>query len=196
MARTQAADYEQKRDLILRKAASLFAKRGFIAASVADLAAGCNVSKSLIYHYFPSKEAILFTVMDEHMKTLLSAIDFSNEAKLSPEKELKELSRVLLRKYVGAANQQKVLLYDLAFLPRTEQKQIVEQQRKIIEYVREILSRAAGPKNQNRDLLTTKVMLYFGMLNWTHSWFDAAGPISRDALADDAAATIIQSIEN
>ena len=60
MARTQAPDYEERRIAIIDKAAELFARRGFMGASVADLAAACQTSKSLIYHYFPSKEDILF----------------------------------------------------------------------------------------------------------------------------------------
>ena len=30
-------------------------------------------------------------------------------------------------------------------------------------------------------------MLYFGMINWTHTWYNSAGKVSRDDLADMAA---------
>src|SRR6185437_11202433 len=63
MARTQAPDYEERRNAMLEKAAELYAERGFLGASLADLAASCRTSKSLIYHYYPSKEDILFDVM-------------------------------------------------------------------------------------------------------------------------------------
>jgi AcrR family transcriptional regulator len=45
MARKQAADYEQRREAIVAKAAGLFAKRGYASASVADLADACDLSK-------------------------------------------------------------------------------------------------------------------------------------------------------
>src|SRR5262249_11214860 len=54
MARKQAPDYEQRREAIVDAAAALFARRGFLGASVADLAEACGASKSLIYHYYPS----------------------------------------------------------------------------------------------------------------------------------------------
>jgi len=63
MARTQAADFEQRREKIVERAAQLFAERGFLGASIADLAKACKTSKSLIYHYYSSKEEILFDVM-------------------------------------------------------------------------------------------------------------------------------------
>ena len=67
MARTQAADYGVRREAIVEKAARLYAERGFLGASISDLAKVCRISKSLIYHYYPSKEDILFDVMHSHV---------------------------------------------------------------------------------------------------------------------------------
>ena len=71
MARTQAADYEERRTAIVEQAARLFAERGFLGASIADLAEACDSSKSLIYHYYASKEDILYDVMHSHVRALL-----------------------------------------------------------------------------------------------------------------------------
>jgi len=73
MARTQSADYAIRREAIVDRAAELFAERGFLGASIADLADALKTSKSLIYHYYDSKEDILFDVMHSHVKALLDA---------------------------------------------------------------------------------------------------------------------------
>ena len=70
MARTQAADYDERKEAIVEAAAALYARRGFNGASVADLAEKCRTSKSLIYHYYQSKEDILFEVMISHVRAL------------------------------------------------------------------------------------------------------------------------------
>jgi AcrR family transcriptional regulator len=75
MARTQAADYEERRTAIVEQAAKLYAVHGFLGASLAELASACNTSKSLIYHYYASKEDILFDVMDSHVEALNHAAD-------------------------------------------------------------------------------------------------------------------------
>ena len=75
MARTQAADFEARRTAIVERAAALYAERGFLGASIADLAKVCRTSKSLIYHYYPSKEDILFDVMHSHVRALLDAAE-------------------------------------------------------------------------------------------------------------------------
>lgn len=194
MARTQAADYDKKRDAITRHAAKLFAKSGFAGASVADLAAYCDVSKSLIYHYYASKEAILYDVMKEHMDALLAAVGEDDPAQ-PPSAALKMFTRALMRVYVDAAAPQKVLLYELDSLPREQRAEIVDKERRLIGRVEAILVRANPALARDRALLRARTMLYFGMLNWTHSWFRAAGAVSRDTLADLAAETLMKSLD-
>ncbi len=193
MARTQAADYDKKREAITRHAAILFARSGFAGASVSDLAAVCDVSKSLIYHYYPSKEAILFDVMNEHMEALLAAVAETDSA-AAPDAALRDFSRALLQVYVDAADQQKVLLYELDSLPKEQRAEIVGKERRLIEQVEAILMRAAPALKSDKPLLRARTMLFFGMLNWTHSWFKASGPISREKLADLASSAALKSL--
>ena len=75
MARPQSPDYDKRREAILAAAAQLYARKGFPGASVAELAKACNTSKSLIYHYFPSKDDILYAVMAEHLDALTDAAE-------------------------------------------------------------------------------------------------------------------------
>jgi AcrR family transcriptional regulator len=49
---------------ILASARTLFASRGFDAASIDDIAEGARVAKGAVYHHFESKEAIFTTVLD------------------------------------------------------------------------------------------------------------------------------------
>lgn len=51
MARTRAADFDDKRRSILDSAAAVFAKLGMEHASMAQIAKENNVSKALLYHY-------------------------------------------------------------------------------------------------------------------------------------------------
>ncbi len=193
MARTQAADYDDKRDAITDHAAKLFAEKGFAAASVSDLANRCSVSKSLIYHYYPSKEAILFDVMNEHIDDLLSVIESGDGTGKQQKSKIHAMTRELLQHYVGAANRQKVLLYELASLPPGKQAEIKAKQRKIIAQVEKFIGTANPNLAKDKHKLRAQTMLFFGMLNWTHTWFKTKGAISRDELADMAADAILGS---
>lgn len=183
MARKQAPDYEDKRDAIVDEAARLFAAKGFSGASLSDLADACGMSKSLFYHYYPSKESILYAVMKGHMDDLLTAI--GDEATDNPLYDLRGFARALLRLYAGAADKQKVLLYELGNLPKAERADIIAKERRLIAHVEGVIRRARP--RQEKGSLRAQAMLFFGMLNWTHTWLKNGGPVARDEVADMAA---------
>jgi AcrR family transcriptional regulator len=186
MARTQAADYDQRRADIVAQAARLYARRGFLGASVADLAMACDVSKSAIYHYYPSKEDILYDVMISHVRALEEAAGLSMAMNAPAEARLRALTRRFMALYVGAADRHKVLLNELDHLPKARRAEIVAVQRGLIEAVRKVLIEIAPNLKRKNAESFAAAMLFFGAINWTHTWFDAKGPVSAEALADMA----------
>lgn len=184
MARTQAADYEQKREAILDAAAALFAREGFMGVSVADLAAACNTSKSLIYHYYPSKEDILHGVMASHIDQLSHDVAEASAAGGDARTRLRTLVHLFMTHYVGAADRQKVLLNELDRLPVERRKRITGQQRAIIDAVAGLFAEIEPTLATDPARAKARAMMLFGMINWTHTWYDPAGPIKPGEIAD------------
>lgn len=197
MARPQAADYAEKRAAITSAAARLFARHGYAGAPIAELAAACGLSKSLLYHYYGSKDAILFAVMDGHMVELLEVVDTPPAPNLAPVDAWRAFAEALLTRYAGAADSQKVLLYDLDHLAADRRAEIVARQRRLIAAAEAKLAAAAadtaGPA-PTRAKLRAQVMLFFGMINWSHTWFDPAHGLSRAELARQAADTTLEGL--
>jgi len=187
LARTQAADYDQRRAAIVEKAAELYAHKGFIGASVADLAETLGTSKSLIYHYYPSKEDILFEVMDQHLRQLTGAADTVMAQTLQPAEKLREIARAFMRLYVGAAARHKVLLNELDSLPTERRAEIIRRQRRLIGAVEGLLVQIQPKLGAQPRLKRPAAMLFFGMINWTHTWFQEGGAASAAEVADLAA---------
>ncbi|MDR6832439.1 MULTISPECIES: TetR/AcrR family transcriptional regulator [unclassified Sphingopyxis] len=183
MARTQAPDYEERKEAVLDKAAELFARAGFHATSISELAKACDYSKSLIYYYYPSKEDILFAVMESHIDLLLADVDAVVLDDLSAADSLSALIRRFMQHYVGAASRQKVLLNELESLPESRRSSIVKKQRRIINAVQKLLVECEPELADNRSRARVKTMLLFGMINWTHTWFDPTGPVSHDDIS-------------
>ena len=183
MARTQAADYEQRREAIVEHAAELFAERGFQGASVSDLAAACKTSKSLFYHYYPSKEDVLYAVMASHIDALVEIADEVERLEGGAEARLQRLVHGFMRLYAGAAARQKVLLNELDNLPAPRRTEIVRKQRRLIELVERLVVELHPPLRADAARTRAAAMLLFGMINWTHTWFNPRGPVSADDLA-------------
>lgn len=194
MARKQAADYEQRREAIIDRAADLFAVKGFLGSSVADLAEACSTSKSLIYHYYPSKEDILHAVMSSHVEQLAMAAEEVAAASLDPAARLAQLSRRFMRLYVGAAARQKVLLNDMVHLPPERRAEIVTGQRALVGLVETIMAGLHPPLAGDATRRKAAAMLFFGMINWTHTWMKPGGPLDADTVADMATSMVLKGI--
>jgi AcrR family transcriptional regulator len=195
MARTQAADYEQRREAIVEKAAELYAARGFLGASVSDLADALGTSKSLIYHYYPSKEDVLFEVMDSHLRDLDEALNKVAGMDMAPADKLRELTRSFMRLYVGAAARHKVLLNELDNLPPLRRAEIVSRQRHLIKMVEQLLVAIQPQLKRRKSAQTPAAMLFFGMINWTHTWFREDGEASALDVANLAADIALRGLE-
>jgi AcrR family transcriptional regulator len=186
MARTQAADYDERKLAIVEAAASLFATHGFNGASVADIAERCKTSKSLIYHYYESKEDILYDVMISHVRALEAAAADAMAGSAGPEQKLRDLTQLFMALYVGAADRHKVLLNDLDYVPKARRAEIIEVQRGLIENVRKLLVEIEPALKKQLGAGFPAAMLFFGTINWTHTWYNPAGAVSAEAMADMA----------
>lgn len=186
MARTQAAEYDERKDAIVATAAALFARDGFNGASVADIAKRGKISKSLIYHYYKSKEDILYDVMISHVRALEAAAAEAVAADERPERKLRELTHRFMALYVDAADRHKVLLNDLDHVPKARRAEIVAVQRRLIEVVQKLLVEIEPDLKRKSGAGFAAAMLFFGTINWTHTWFDPKGAVSAGALAQMA----------
>jgi AcrR family transcriptional regulator len=196
VARTQAADYDQRRGRIVERAARLFARDGFLGASISELADACRISKSAIYHYYLSKEDILFDVMHSHVVALEEAALDVAETEAKAEAKLRALAQAFMSLYVGAADRHKVLLNELDRLPNARRAEIVAVQRRLIEVVESILADLNPKLGKTKGALRVAAMLFFGMINWTHTWFNPKGAVSADALADMAVDLTLRGIRD
>jgi AcrR family transcriptional regulator len=192
MARPQSPDYDRRREAIVAAAARLYARRGFRGASVADLAKACKSSKSLIYHYFPAKEDILYEVMASHLDALVAAATQATRSGTAEER-LRALTLSFMRLYVGAQDRHKVLLNELDNLAAGPRSEVIAKQRRIIAMVEELI-RALRP--QSGPLALPLTMLFFGMINWTHTWFRGEGRVSADSLAELAVELMLGGLES
>jgi AcrR family transcriptional regulator len=206
MARPKSATHDLKREAILDIAAQCFASRSYPAASMNEIATACGTSKARLYHYYDSKEAILFDLMDRYTQRLLTLIAQAEanaqRRNLTDRAALHELIRAFLQEYESSATRHVALLNDTQFLSDTPdpalgnpgtlspRELILNRQRDVVAAVTRALRRAyperLTPANQ-----TAVTMMLFGMINWTFTWLRPGGPISYVAFADE----VIQLLE-
>ena len=188
MARPKSLQHELKRDEILDVAAQCFADRSYPAASMNDIAAACGTSKARLYHYYESKEAILYDLLDRYTQRLLALIGqveaTAQRRNLDDRAALHELIRCFLEEYETSATRHVALLHDTKFLGDTQREAILDRQRDVVSAVTRFLRRAY-PNRVTAANQTALTMLLFGMINWTFTWLRPGGAMSYSAFAEE-----------
>ncbi len=180
MARTRAQDYDEKRGAILTGAARLFAERGYAGASVKMIADACGISKALLYHYYPDKEAVLFDILDAHLRGLVQAVEEAADVpEGDPRARLELLCAALLEEYRDADAEHQVQLVALRLLPAERQEHLKALERRLVDIFSGAIADLIPQAREDRGLLRPLTMSLFGMLNWHYLWFREGRGMSR-----------------
>lgn len=194
MARTRAKDYDDKRDAMLHQAAVVFARDGYDRASMAQLAAECGVSKALLYHYYASKEALLFAIVESHLSDLVDAVNQADDERLAPAERLEALVAALLDAYRDADAEHRVQIEGLRLLPEAEQEELKALERKLVRTFAGAIRDVDPDAFEGTVLLKPVTMSLFGMLNWFYMWHREDGPLDRQAYARLATALLVGGV--
>lgn len=175
-------DYASKKHFILDTAAKLFARDGYANAKMADIAKKCGASKSMLYHYFPKKDDILFELLKEHLEDLIALFTGINNDSVEAGGRFAAFVEGYICKSREVRTRHVVAMYDLRFLPKSRQGVIVELERRLLGVVCDMLT-SVNP-NLKEYAYKPYALLVFGMLNWTDIWYRPDGVIPREEMCN------------
>ena len=182
MARPRAATYDDQRAQILKAAAALFARRGYTAATLNEVASASGVSKATLYHYFSDKHALLEDIVSSHVARLEGLARQEAPAALGPEARLRSLIRRFMQAYADAQSEHRVLTEDVKFLDERAREAVLDGQRQVVAAFAHGI--AACRCDLSADLHKPMAMLLFGMINWTFTWLRPDGTLTYTALGE------------
>lgn len=183
MTRVRAGDYESKKQLILKQAAEIFARRGFESATMIEVALACGTSKSHLYHYFPAKEDLLFAILSEHITTQAQYLGAIAALPLPVEERFERFVAAFVEHGADSRNQHVMLMNDLKFLPEERHAQIRKLEILLVEMMVGLLSEMNPALMAPAGVRAPYSLMVYGMIIWTLSWYDRNGPISPAELA-------------
>jgi len=196
MSRPRAPDYDDQRDLILSRAAHLFAQRGYVGTSMNEIAEACGVSKATLYHYQGGKHDLLVQIAEGHVSRLEVIVGEVEAQYSEPRARLGELIARFMQEYTVAQDAQRVLTEDVRFLNSEDRERILSGERRVVAaFARAILQirgyadGQAGPqalgnsKAPAQALGVPLTMLLFGMMNWMFTWLKPNGELTYTNMA-------------
>jgi TetR/AcrR family transcriptional regulator, fatty acid metabolism regulator protein len=102
-----------KRRQILDAAVRVFARQGFHACRVSDIADEAGVAYGLVYHYFDSKEQVLNELFSERWSLLLAAIQEVDSRPVSAREKLDTVARFIIESYRHDPELMKVIIVEV-----------------------------------------------------------------------------------
>ena len=137
MAQAPPAD---KRRLILDAAVRVFARQGFHATRVSDIADEAGVAYGLVYHYFSSKDEVLNELFIERWSLLLAAIEEADRTGASPREKLGAVATFIFDSYRHDPELMKVIIVEVTRAANSFGKTHLEEIRRAYESIAKIVA--------------------------------------------------------
>ncbi len=143
---------ERKRRLIIESAEVIFASRGFHDTTIADIAAASGVHEASIFQYFKTKENLVVTIPERHLKETLEGIAEHLQGIKGAESKLRKLLWHQLRDLSVNANYTSILLRELRTLPAFYESPAYEMIRKYSAFASEALKEGMRDEEISPDV--------------------------------------------
>lgn len=196
MARTRSPNYDAIQGMILDRSAHLFATKGYAATSINDIAEACACSKSRLYHYFGAKEDILAAMLIDHVGKLAEKYQTIIAEHEDETARLYALIRYSLSVYTSSRDKHVVLLTCMDFLADDVHELVVSKEREMVRALQQIFASLRPDMQGESSAHRMDAMLFFGMINWTYSWFNANGRMNYEDLANRAVSIFLDGYRN
>ena len=161
-----------RRRQILDAAIRVFARQGFNACRVSDIAREANVAYGLVYHYFDSKDQVLNELFVERWSLLLQAIEEVDRRNVPAREKLDAVAGFIIESYRHDPELMKVIIVEVTraanSFTRTHLKEIRQAFDLIAKIVRD--AQATGDFRQDIDADFASMLFYGAIEQLLSAW--------------------------
>jgi TetR/AcrR family fatty acid metabolism transcriptional regulator len=174
---------EEKRRQILDAAVRVFARKGFHASRVGDIAEEAGVAHGLLYHYFDSKDAVLEAVFQENWNVLLERIGSVEETDEPAVDQLRHVATIILRTWLHLPDVVRVVIQEFGRSPELAER--IGDLAQPIELFQRVIERgiARGEFREDVDPRVAATIVYGGIDELLTGWVLDRLPASEDDVA-------------
>lgn len=184
-----------KRRQILDAAVRVFARQGFHATRVSDIADEAGVAYGLVYHYFRSKDEVLNELFVERWSLLLAAIEEADRAGGSHRARLAAVAGFIVESYRHDPELMKVIIVEVTRAANSFGRTHLPEIRRAYESIAKIVAdgQAAGEFRRDVTPLFASMAFYGAIEQLLSGWIFDVIPAS-DTSFDDAKDLLVTTI--
>ncbi|GAA4418134.1 TetR/AcrR family transcriptional regulator [Actinokineospora soli] len=183
------------RERVVRAAISLFAAKGFATTSIREIADAAGVTKGGVYHYFESKDDLLFEVHTRMLRMQTSRmLTIAEDDSPLPER-LHAIIADVVETTIANLDEAVVFFQSVHLLAPERQAEVRAARRAYHERVRDLVAegQAAGLFRANvpADVV---VHYHFGAIHRLGMWYHADGPLTPEQVGAHFADMVLASL--
>ncbi len=185
--------FDRRLARILVHATNVFCDQGYAAASMRDLSRASGVSLSGLYHYFESKEELLYLIQKHTFSTIVDRLRQRLDEVTDPADRIRVFLLNHLEYFLANQKAMKVLSHEDDVLKNGFGSQIAALKREYYRICIELLDAyklARGLEFCSR----TAVLSLFGMMNWIYTWYNPRVDAGASELAQEMGDIFLQGI--
>jgi AcrR family transcriptional regulator len=168
-----------RREQIVEGAAALFSKRGYHATTVRDIAEAAGLLSGSLYTHIRSKEDLLHDIVMQAAGRFLEDLEAVVRGGGNPRQKLRAAMRAHIRVVAADVQAARVFHHEWRALTGERLSQVIrlrDRYEDLWEGIVRELPGAADPKLAR--------LLVLSAANWVHTWYDPAGPLDPEEVAD------------
>ncbi len=169
-----------KRRQILDAAIRVFARQGFHATRVSDIADEAGVAYGLVYHYFRSKDEVLNELFVERWSLLLAAIEETDKTGSPPREKLAAVAAFIVDSYQHDPELMKVIIVEVTRAANSFGRTHLPEIRRAYESIAKIVAdgQEAGAFRDDIDPMFASMSFYGAIEQLLSGWIFAVIPAS------------------
>ncbi|TWO70269.1 TetR/AcrR family transcriptional regulator [Caenimonas sedimenti] len=188
-------DDGNRRQALIVGAAKLFRRKGFDATSTRDIAAAAGMQSGSPFYHFKSKQALLFAVMEEGMRSAIAHQQVTLQKAQTQGTSSAELLRTLVRHHFDillgpGSDFIPVMLYEARSITPKQRTVLAELQSEYEAPWVPVLEALRAEGRLQADVKLARLLI-FGALNWSAQWYDRRKGATLEGLTAAAMALFI-----
>ncbi|HIW92596.1 MAG TPA: TetR/AcrR family transcriptional regulator [Candidatus Corynebacterium avicola] len=182
-------------DRALEAATSLFARQGYEGTSLQQVADTIGVTKGALYHYFPSKEELLYEIYGGVLRRQIENLTRFAESEAPISDRLRAAARDVISSTFDNLEGMTIFFRSLHQLSDDRQKAVRQERRRYHEVFRGMIEE--GQRTGTfRDDVPAEIAAdaFFGSVHHLPTWYQPQGRHSADEITDAFAELLLRSL--
>lgn len=183
-----------REDEIRAAAFRIFREKGYHGTSMQDIADEVGLLKGSLYHYIPSKEALLGRLFEGALETPLATLSEIAKRDATASERIREMVKTYALAVVSNLDAVGVFLREWRELPAKELAVVRERRRAMRRLFERVIEEGIRTGEFARGDAKLATLAILGMCNWMYEWYRPRGRKGADAIAEELARRAVASL--